>query len=377
MLLTGEPGVGKTWVCRKLSRLMPASWHWATIDLSPAIDEGECLRLILHALGHDPARGPADARAALRDILADGSDDGRPWGLFIEEAHNASAGVLEELRVLGNRMGAPEVFGAMVLVGQNALARRMTTRSLAAFQARLSVKVHLRPLDVKELRSWVDEIEHGRARDDDAIERLHRETLGNPRKVLTVEERGSFPGLAAIAPGPRSGPLPRAVTDSRPEPAAATRIPDCETPPVAPGKPPLRVGEGMIEVGWEPTANPVREPEPGLGMLARPFTVASAGGAPSARKSDGAAASEVIDDHYAALQAWTEWAQNQGREPVPVTAAHEDGDTAPPVDFATHDDPEDDPSERLSGLAGVRAEGQHDFGPYSQLFTKLRQPRDR
>lgn len=377
VLLTGDAGVGKSWVCRRLTEVMPASWRWAAIDLSPAIDAGGCLRLLLHALGHDTAGGPADMRAALRDILAEGADDGRPWGLIVEEAHNASPGVLEELRVLGNRSATPEGFAATVLVGQNALGRRLATRQLASFQARLSLRVHLRPLDVEELRAWVTRLAHGRSWDVETVERLHRETSGNPRKVVVVTGSRPYHGAAAVGSSPGPVPPPRSVTLARTEPTPVARIPDCETPPVAPGRPPLRFEEGMIEVGWEPTsASADGEPPSQTRPSANAPAVIGADDAPEGESSAGSGAVEVIDDHYAALQAWTEWAQNQGREPSMVESTTADGLPMLSEDRSDRTDPEHDPSERLSGLAGVRAEGHHDFAPYSQLFTKLRQPHD-
>lgn len=167
-------------------------------------------------------------------------------------------------------------------------------------------------------------------------------------------------------------PLPK------PEPLAPTRIPDCETPLVAPGKPPLRVGDGMIEVGWEPTAEPEPEADDGSGLLVGGSTLAPVGPkVPASGSSAGTV--EVIDDHYAALQAWTEWAQNQGRDPVTLPpGSEESGEAVVSTDDAADDqDRAANSSASLAGLAGVRAESQHDFAPYSQLFSRIRQPRDR
>ena len=356
--------------------MLPASWRWAVVDLGPVIDELDFLRLILHALGSDQVGGPAALRAALWEILAEGADDGRQWGLIVEEGQNASPGVLEELRILGNRMGEPGAFAGLILVGQNVLARRMTTRTLASLQSRISAWVHLRPLDVNELHAWVDRLEPGRGWDVEAVERLHRDLDGNPRRVLAVMGRSKV--VQPAEPGPRPALTPRAVTVAKPEPAASVRIPDCETPPVAPGKPPLHVGEGMIEVGWEPTAEPDPEFDSGRGVLARAANSFSSGvKATTTRDPDGPGkveTTEVIDDHYAALQAWTEWAQNQGRQPVTLPPVAEEGPDA--MANASADREQENPSARFAALAGVRAEGQHEFAPYSQLFSRLRQPRD-
>src|SRR5262249_1291601 len=79
---------------------------------------------------------------------------------------------------------------------------------------------------------------------------------------------------------------------------------------------------------------------------------------------------ETISDHYAALQAWNEWAGNQGRVSAPSTA---EGTPAP----ITPDLDAESPSPPLSpGSSDVWAEGQQEFAPYSQLFSRIRQRRD-
>ena len=69
----------------------------------------------------------------------------------------------------------------------------------------------------------------------------------------------------------------------------------------------------MIEVGWEPTRDlySSSEPEvlelsgntePAMELLERPRAFPEG--------------DEPVDDHYAALRAWSEWAKNQGRVPL-------------------------------------------------------------
>ncbi|HEX8201244.1 MAG TPA: type II secretory pathway protein ExeA, partial [Isosphaeraceae bacterium] len=135
----------------------------------------------------------------------------------------------------------------------------------------------------------------------------------------------------ASAPAPTPTPTP--------SPAAA------EAPQFVPSRPPLRVEDGLIEVGWEPQAEPASEPlDPD----------------PATEGGDGSP--EPIDDHYAALQAWNEWAQNQGRHPAPASPDAEPAG----------------PNSRPAPALGqyVWAEGQQGFAPYSQLFSRLSRAKD-
>ena len=84
---------------------------------------------------------------------------------------------------------------------------------------------------------------------------------------------------------------------------------------------------------------------------------------------------EMIEDHYAALQAWTEWAQNRGRASSPGAAAGFEQAEHVQASRATLGQDDDGPGDQaeVSSMSGLRAELQHEHAPYSQLFSRLRQ----
>jgi type II secretory pathway predicted ATPase ExeA len=340
VLITGEAGAGKTWLAGRLAAEAPA-WRWAVVDLTPTTDAVDLLRAIAHRLGLPEP--DSDPRLALADALRERDVDGRRWALVVDEAHLAPPEVLEEARVLSNRLGRPDGFAAMVLIGQTPLACRVETRPLAALEARLAARVHLRPIDADEAIELVARLRPGRAADVAEVERWHRDAAGNPKRLLRL----------ASAPAPRAA-------HPRPIPAPAAADVEVESPLPSPprlgsDRPPIHVEDGLIEVGWE------AEPEP------RPAPTTLTTAAPAVPAAD-EGAEVAVDDHYAALQAWNEWARNQGRALAP---------TAP--DVATDPDPPADPargSDAPNGHPHVWAEGQQSFAPYSQLFSRFRQPRD-
>src|SRR5208337_2910854 len=131
--------------------------------------------------------------------------------------------------------------------------------------------------------------------------------------------------------------------------------------------PPLRVEEGLIEVGWG--GNLGAEAAVSAGESVAPLVAAL----PAAGQSE-SPGEEMIEEHYAALQAWTEWAKNRGRASSPsATAASEQVERSAVSKAAMV--PAEDGRYAVEEFPApsLRAELQHEHAPYSHLFSRLRQ----
>jgi len=413
VLITGEPGAGKTWQARRLAALLPDDWRALFVDLATAMNGLEFLRLIGHALGVSVTNRLGAARLLLQGALQDEATDGRRWLLVVDEAHRGSSAVWDEIQAIINQLGGPAGFAALVVLGQTELARALSTRSHGAFASRLSLHVHLMPLDLDEARDLLGYPGRLGAAAEPALEALHRDARGNPGKLLHLAH--ARPGLwqpgsnhdrrrqaraqqRLAAANLTQAREPLVFEDEKPgngeeRPAAARS----DAPPLIPAKPPIRDEDGLVEVGWD-------------GDLESELV--AAGGAPTGPRrpvaDDPSFNEELIEDRYAALQAWAEWTRNQGqstgenpvtqsaqprRSPsetdVPEQATGSDqADTFDPADAAGPAPPfgpatAADPTGQFGPAAGagpaaaippagVRAERQHEFAPYSHLFTRLK-----
>jgi general secretion pathway protein A len=319
-------------------------------------------------------------RLSLADHLTTQTAESRRWLAVVDEAHGLSNEQLEELRLLTNRLGETDGFAGMILVGQTRLARRLATQELAALEARLTARVHLRSIDADEAQALLEHENPARAWSVAEAEALHRDAFGNPSRLLRLaSERTALParhvrwlGEGAQRPG---GPIlqlrpnPAARLDIEPETTiSAAHEPDSvrSAPLLGPTRPPLIEEEGLIEVGWEPAESVEAPVDAGDEAAEAPGPAAE----PSAQATAAEPSEEALRDHYAALQAWNEWARNQGRRP---SGARDDDECV-----ALDDRPEEEL--RADGLnpspGHVWAEGPDSFAPYSQLFSRLRPSKD-
>ncbi|WP_165250144.1 ATP-binding protein [Paludisphaera soli] len=391
LLLTGEAGAGKTWLRKRLVDRLPEGWRAAVVEVAPTIDAVDFLTLAAARLGAACAADrPATLRIALAEALEDDAREGRPWLLVVEQAQHASAEVWAEIEALCDGLHATGGFAGVVLVGRTDLARRLASRPLRPVASRLAKHVHLPPLDVDEAARLLAGV------DASEVERLHRDAAGNPRRLLALAGDRASRALAPVVRREVLAPAPAVPADrpvaapvepsawSRPAPRYEAEA-EVETPnvqveaevrpapaPLLPSRPPLRIEDGLIEVGWEGSFEAEESAESETSVESTP--------------ADG----ELVEDHYAALQAWTEWARNRDRlsrgvASEAVESVEDQGvedaeiaevrasDTAEAGDdfVAEESDAEDDEESPLG--EDLRAEPRHEHAPYSQLFTKLRQ----
>jgi type II secretory pathway predicted ATPase ExeA len=393
ILITGEPGAGKTWLANALAELLPPSWTAAYVDLTGAMTALDFLQLVGHSLGLPLSDGVGPARARLYSILRDDVVDGRRWVLIVDDAHRGSTMVWDEIQAVVNESGRGGGFAAIVVLGDTEFVRSLATRELRGFASSVRLHLHLPPLDADEARELLRITGQDHIAGERALEELHRDARGNAADFLRLARarRKAFALQPAHEPTPTDAELIRArptasrITESpdrTPAEKLASRQPESaalvgaaraeyirpDTSALVPTKPPIRIEEGLVEVGWDGDLE-TEFPDPAETTIAGETGLIR----------DSSFDEELIDDPYAALQAWSEWTGVQERSKerggaVEGTVARR---SVEPVPFSPEaPTPESAGSPEVGPATvppGVRAEAQHDFAPYSQLFTRLRQ----
>lgn len=385
VLLTGDPGVGKSWVCRLLREQLPCGWRWGVVDLTPSLGPAGLYRLILRGfgLGASATADPAAGRADLEDAMLGAATDGVRWVLVVEEAHNGTDEVLEEVRVLSNRLGQSGALAGVVLVGHNTLALRLRRRPLVSLGLRVAIRAHLGPFDFDELHATLVHLDPARPLVMREIERLHRDVGGNP---LLAFRRARTAEVAPWAPPARDRQAVALQVEDDPgeAPEGDPEIrPPLDLPAAVPARPPLQVEEGVVEVGWDAAQATLPEEMPfmvapsRLGMAPQSSLVLA-----GTCGEEKASAEELVEDRYAAIQAWNEWARSQAQDSGASLPPTEEADPSALVEVTDEHEPLVTAETDITGPgpgpahAEVRAEAQHGFAPYSQLFSRLRLPHE-
>ena len=161
ILVTGEPGTGKTLLCRTLLARL-SDRHMMSVVLDPHVTFEELLVQVLQDFRVLPdtqavaALRRHDLIAMLHRFLASLIPLHRTAVLVVDEAQHLHPHVLEELRLLSNCESDHAKLLQIVLVGTPALDEICRSERMRHFDQRIARRCRLRPLERQEVADYIE-----------------------------------------------------------------------------------------------------------------------------------------------------------------------------------------------------------------------------
>ena len=195
LLLTGDPGVGKTLALRNYVENLNENLFKTYYTPLSTLSRTDLLAHLNRLLGlpHRIAKSAVYAQIQ-KSLLESREQMGKTIFLIIDEAHLLQTGPLEELRLLTNfKMDSYDPF-ILVLSGQSDLRRVMEFAVMEPFNQRIAMRYHMPGLTPQESRSYVTHhLKLAGAQqtilDDKAMDAIHELSFGIPRKIGTITEQ--------------------------------------------------------------------------------------------------------------------------------------------------------------------------------------------
>lgn len=156
VVITGEVGSGKTTLLQKLLSELDETVVVAKV-FQTQLDEVEFLQAVLLEFGLDPfSAKKVQLMDMLNSFLLDNFKRMKQTVLIVDDAHNLSVRVLEEIRLLSGLETRKQKLLNVILVGQPELNDRLETPGMEQLLQRIRLRYHLKALSEQETEDYID-----------------------------------------------------------------------------------------------------------------------------------------------------------------------------------------------------------------------------
>lgn len=188
VLLTGEPGVGKTCVLRTLRQRLPDAGFRLTYCHNATLGRRDFYRQLCLALG---LSSKATAAAVFYEVSSHVEQLGQQRVhpiLLLDEAHLLHQDVLDHLHILANYQWDSRALLSLVLVGLPEMHDRLRLHRNRSLWSRIHTRLHLGEADPGDTAEYVGyRLERAGGRQDifhsDALAMLHEAAGGRLRDI--------------------------------------------------------------------------------------------------------------------------------------------------------------------------------------------------
>ena len=219
VVITGEIGCGKTTLIQKLLSELDESVVVAKI-FQTQLDEVEFLQALLVEFGLNPFHAKkVELIDMLNTCLLEQYMSGKQVVLVVDDAHNLSLKVLEEIRMLSGLETRKEKILHVILVGQPPLNQLLDLPEMEQLLQRVRLRYHLKALNERELRDYVLHRLHVAGATDDTLFAtetfpvIYEYTGGIPRLINTLCDMALTVAYADDQPAVTAGVMDAAVKE--------------------------------------------------------------------------------------------------------------------------------------------------------------------
>ena len=195
IVITGEIGAGKTMLARTLARKLESQNLVMAQVVSTQLEADDIVRMVAAAFGLPHDDNKASLLIKLEQFLLACHKQGKRTLLLVDEVQNLPMRSVEELRMLSNFQFEEKSLLQSFLLGQPEFRRTLQSPSLEQLRQRVIASCHLGPIVAEETSAYImHRMRMVGWRGDpsftpDAIEAIHRNTGGIPRKINLLCDR--------------------------------------------------------------------------------------------------------------------------------------------------------------------------------------------
>jgi len=237
-VVTGEVGTGKTLLLRCLLQLFEESKDFAYAYLFHSrLSPLEFLQYVLSDFGLETAgKNKSELLFTFGKFLSDRGAHQLTTVLIVDEAHDLSEELLEEVRLLSNLEAPDRKLLQIVLVGQPELDQKLDSFGLRQLKQRVAIRTHLEPLSLEETSHYIFHRLEAAGIDPtrdpifpvNTIEEIHKWSKGLPRLINSICENALISAFAGKEPVVSPAVIAKVARDLRLD--VETALPARESP---------------------------------------------------------------------------------------------------------------------------------------------------
>lgn len=205
-VVTGEVGTGKTLLLRCLLQLFENSTDFAYAYLFHSrLSPLEFLQYVLADFGLETAgKNKSELLFAFGKFLSDRGAQQLTTVLIVDEAHDLSEELIEEVRLLSNLEAPDRKLLQIVLVGQPELDEKLDSYNLRQLKQRIAIRTHLEPLTREETADYIGQRLAAAGVDSsrdpifppETVDEVYRWSKGLPRLINSICENALISAYA-------------------------------------------------------------------------------------------------------------------------------------------------------------------------------------